>query len=389
MKGRILFVDDDPNVLNGLKRLFRPMRKEWEMEFAQSGEKALDIFSSRIFDVVVTDIQMPGMDGVELLTKIREIHPETLRIVLSGQASHNLILKSVKVSHQFLSKPCDTENLKHTINCAISLSRLVSGMERIPSLPSIYEEIVKALESDDVSIQLVGSIISKDVGMSAKILHLVNSAFFGLRSKVANPADATAILGLDTIKSLVLSIQVFSQFENNTEIPKSFINGIQDHCMITGVLAKKITLLQTGKKDMGEYAFTAGLLHDLGKLILLSNFPDKYAKAIQLQKENDEITSLYNSEQRVFNTTHAEVGGYVLGLWGLPSSVVEAIQAHHTPAASLDKNFSPISAVHIANAIVNMKSLESAKPDEFDLEYVTNMKLVDKIQEWRSILNNI
>ena len=218
-KKRIIFVDDEPLVLQGLQRMLRSMRDEWEMEFMDGGAKALERMAQAHFDVVVSDMLMPGMNGAALLAEVMQRHPHTVRIILSGHADKDLILKCVGSTHQYLSKPCDADVLKATVRRASAvdsglkdetLRKLVGSMDRLPSIPTLYTEIVEALRDPEVSVETIGEIVGKDPGMTAKILKLVNSAFFGLRRQVASPAEAANYLGLDTIRSLVLSINAFS-----------------------------------------------------------------------------------------------------------------------------------------------------------------------------------
>ena len=156
MKSKILFVDDEENVIHGLKRMLRTMRHEWDMGFAMSGQGALDILDGEPYDVLVTDMRMPAMSGTQLLNEVMNRYPHMVRIVLSGNADQEMILKSVRSAHQYLSKPCSPEILKSTVARAHalrgvladdSLKGLVSGIETLPSLPSLYVEIMEALQS--------------------------------------------------------------------------------------------------------------------------------------------------------------------------------------------------------------------------------------------------
>ena len=223
MKKRILFVDDEPKILEGLQRTLRSMRQEWEMQFAGSGQEALECLSKEPFDVVVSDMRMPGMDGAQLLKEVMRLYPQIARIILSGHSDQEIVLKSVRIAHQYLAKPCEAETLKSVVTrtCALrelladdAVRRMVSNMDSIPSLPSLYAEIMEEIQSPNASIQRVGKIISKDMGMTTKILQLVNSAFFGLRRHVSSPSQAVSLLGLDTIRALVLSVHIFTHFDS-------------------------------------------------------------------------------------------------------------------------------------------------------------------------------
>ena len=248
VKKRVLFVDDEPKVLDGLRRMLRKMRNEWEMEFATSGTEALEAIRKQPFDVVVSDMRMPGMDGAELLTKVREICPTAVRLILSGHSEKEMILKSVGPTHQFLAKPCDADTLKATVARACALRELlaneqlkgvVSGVKSLPSMPGLYTQLVEVLQSPDSSLQDVAAIIGGDIGMTAKILQLVNSAFFGLRRHIEGPAQAITYLGLDTVSAVVLTAGAFAEFEDSREATE-VAETLYPHSITAGSLAGHI-----------------------------------------------------------------------------------------------------------------------------------------------------
>lgn len=349
----ILFVDDDPNILSGLQRMLRSMRREWQMYFASGGNEALEIFDKTGIDVIVSDMKMPGMDGAGLLQEVRTRYPHTVRLILSGYSEKEMIMKSVGAAHQYISKPCDSEVLKEKIQRACNLRdllgneklrQLVSQMRSVPSLPTLYSEIMVELGSTEPNMRKIAEIVKKDIGMTVKILQIVNSAFFGLRRNISNAGDAINFLGLDTIKSLTLSIGIFSQFEGKNQ-PEAIISKIWDHSMAVGKTAKAIA-----EKEIPENAndaFTAGLLHEIGEIVLTVNLPEQYAAVQELIKKEN-LTRIA-AESQVFETTHSEVGAYLLGLWGLPHLVVEAVAFHHFPGNFQTASFSPMAAVYIAN----------------------------------------
>ena len=352
---RILFVDDELNVLDGLRRMLRPMRNEWELAFASGGREALTMLAESHFDVVVSDMRMPDMDGAQLLSEVKQRYPQVIRIVLSGHSEEEAILRSVGPTHQYLAKPCDPEQLRNVIGraCALhellgedSLRELVSQMTTIPSLPATYTEIVAELQSPDASIKRIGEIVSKDVGMTAKILQLVNSAFFGLRRHVSDPSQAASFLGVDTLKSLVLSVHIFSQLQD-AKIEGFCLETLWDHSAATGALAKRIAASAGDDVEgLRDHSLMAGLLHDAGKLVIAANLPGKYASVLAVAER--EQHELWVAEREILKNTHAEVGAYLLGLWGLPDPIVEAVAFHHNPRRCLGDGFTPLTAVHAA-----------------------------------------
>jgi putative nucleotidyltransferase with HDIG domain len=361
------------------------------MEFVDSGPKALERMAQNPFDVIVSDMRMPGMNGAELLSEVMKRHPKTIRLILSGHADKELILKCVGSTHQYLAKPCDAEALKATVLRAASventlrdekLQELVAKMDRLPSIPSLYVQMVEALQNPDVTLEEVGGIIAKDMGMTAKILKLVNSAFFGLRRQVSSPSEAANYLGLDTIRSLVLSVNAFSQFES-LPLGKFSIEALWTHSLNTAAIAKSIAHTESGDPKLADEAFIAGMLHDIGKLVLAANFTEQFTRSLRLiwDEKRDPIAA----EQEVFGASHADVGGYLLGLWGLPVPVVEAIALHHSPGKSGQKSFNPLTAVHAANAIIHEREAasEHSSAAPIDSDYLDALGLTEHLNNWR------
>jgi HD-like signal output (HDOD) protein len=369
------------------------MRHEWIMAFAQSGQEALNILNEEPFDVVVSDMRMPGMDGAQLLNEVMKRCPQSVRIVLSGQSDREMLLKSVKPAHQYLSKPCDPEVLKSAIirACTLrevltdgSLKATISQMESLPSLPSIYNEIMEELQSQDASIKKVAEIISRDVGMTAKILQLVNSAFFGLSRHVSSPFQAASLLGLDTIKALALSVQIFTQFDQK-KLPRFSLDELQNHSMATGALTRAMAKAEGQDQATVNDVFMAGLLHDLGKLVLAVNFSEKYNQTLlTVQRENK---PLWEAERTTFGTSHAEVGAYLIGLWGLHDTIVEALAFHHCPAKVPGKGFHLSPIVYVADALVH----EHAAGNQYEfssrisMDYLKDIGMTSKLPVWRRI----
>jgi putative nucleotidyltransferase with HDIG domain len=379
VKRRILFVDDNSNVLDGLRRMNRSQQNEWDAQYVQSGAEALNIMDSRPIDLIVADMRMPGMDGADLLREVMKRHPEVIRIVLSGQADSDLTMRVVGVAHQFIAKPCDAQTLKSIIDRAISLRTLltdsslgsiVSKMDTLPSVPALYLELNEVLQSPEPSILRVGQIISRDPGMTAKILQLSNSAFFGLRRHISNSVDAVAYLGLDRIEHLFLAVHAFSQFVPSPGSTFS-IELLWEHSLSTAALAKTIAEQEEAGKNIDQDAFTAGLLHDIGKLMLACRLPDKYNEAINLAKMRG--LPLWVAEHLLLSTTHAEIGAYLLGLWGIPDSIVEAVAYHHRPSDSVDKAFSALTALHAADCHSNINSHAEIAPPQPDMEYLSRL----------------
>ena len=386
---RVLFVDDEPNILSGLRRILRGQRNEWDMSFVESGQLAIETFVENPCDVIVSDMKMPGMNGAELLSQIQEKFPATIRIALSGETDSNMIYRCVQHAHQYLAKPCDAEALVSAVQRAFTLRELlhddkleeiVADMTSLPSMPEHYQKIMEEMQSDDPSLQKVGQIIETDVAMSAKILQLVNSAFFGLARHLSSPAEAAMYLGVDVLKSLVLTTGVFSQFEGEN-IDAVALKRIWNSSNELGPLAKEIAAQQSDQTIISDYALMGGLMADIGKLVMASNFPDKFA-AVELGVTESGKRD-FELEQELIGHSHCDVGAYLVGLWGLPNPVVECVAYHHSPVACVASGFSALSAVHIAEAIVSADGDESLP--HLDKYYIDQLGVTEKIGDWISL----
>ena len=353
----VLFVDDEPNVLQGLSRMLRKMRNQWDVHFSSGGEEALAVLARENMDVLVTDMRMPGMDGAELLSIVRDRYPHMVRIILSGHSEMASLMRCVKPAHQFLTKPCPAEKLIETVKRACCLGdllhneglrRIVTNIESLPAIPQCYDEITLEMSSENPSLEKIGRIISKDMGMTASLLKLVNSSFFGFARTVTNPAQAVTLLGLDVVRSLVLSVHMWSMLKLEDRSRFSFTR-LWEHCMRTASYAKLIALHQGVPPETAELCFVAGLLHDVGKLVLAMQLPDKYLEIIDEVRRSNR--SVWVVEREALDTNHGEVGAYLLGLWAAPDQVVEAVAYHHEPSMSANASFSPLSAVHVANSL--------------------------------------
>jgi len=391
---RLLFVDDQPQVLDGLRQMLRAYRREWTMEFCEGAEEALAAMAEAPFDVIVTDLQMPRMDGAELLTRVRDQYPDTIRIVLCGQSEQEQILCAVGFAHQYLSKPCAPELLRTTITRANLLGKrmnnrqlkaTVSQMDSLPSLPDIYFDLVEELRGEEASVDRVGALIARDISMTAKVLQLVNSSYFGLPVHVNDVKHAAALLGLNTLKPLVLTASIFRQLEES-RVSAAFLEKVLSHSLAVGGIAKQLAQTEGLDRDSIDNTFIAGALHDVGKVVLADNFGRNYT--VLCHKAKAQQTPIVQLEIEQFGTTHADVGGFLLGLWGLPQDIIEAVAFHHDPSNSADEKFSPLTAIHVANVLSEPPqdgALEPTKESPMDETYLDLLGLKNRLESWQAV----
>jgi putative nucleotidyltransferase with HDIG domain len=390
----ILFVDDDPMVLQGMKRSLEEYSDVWVTEFASNAKEALEKLSERQFDAIVTDMHMPVMDGNQLLDLVSKTSPGVMRFILSGHLTDTQVMHSTTLAHQMIAKPCDIDHVFTIVERACrlrdqltdpELRKLITEIKNLPSVPALYNQLIKELDSPNASTQNVGNIIARDAAMTAKLLQLVNSAFFGLSDNISSPHRAVTILGLNTIKALVLGIHVFSEYQNTGTIPV-VINSIWKHSLLVSSVANTIAHQMQLPSQEQENARVSGLLHDIGKLALLS-IPE-FTTRVPINRLGK--LSL-DEEYRVLKTSHSEIGGYLLGMWGLPTPIVDAITFHHRPYTKVKEKTDLLTALYLANGLSNMvqNEMEPNYPAYFDMAYIQRAGITGELDEWAEITRTL
>jgi HD-like signal output (HDOD) protein len=390
---RVLFVDDEPRILEGLRARLRRQRSRWEMFFVESGEQALDLLRTQPVDVIVSDMRMPRMDGATLLRRVQDEYPQIVRIVLSGHAELETALRAVPVAHQFLTKPSEPGVIEEVIERACRLQTVinneavrtaVAGIKRLPSLPRTYSQLLQLLQSDRSSADEVARVLKQDMALCAKLLQLVNSAFFRLSRSITRIEAAVSYLGFDMVRRLALAAEVFEQWGKRPRIPGFSLEVLQTHALNVAGVAADLVYDKRQKED----AFVTGLLHDIGKLILAVGLPDQVKKVIYAATSDGRPMHL--AESGLFGVTHAEVGAYLLSLWGLPYPIVEAVASHHAPERVESTEFGLVGAVHVADALVNEVGgaacgAASAGSAVLDNAYLERLNLAGRVEQWREL----
>lgn len=394
---RILFVDDEPNVLQGMQRMLYKMRSQWEMAFASSAAKALELFHVRRFDVVVSDMHMPEMDGAELLVRIKAEWPEVVRIVLSGYSEYEAVMRTIGPAHQYLAKPCNSDRIVATVTRALKLRsylhsdqlrQVIAGMGPVPSPSQSYTALVQEFDRSTASAASVSDIIDRDLAMSANVLRLVNSPFFGFSSEITSALQAVRLLGFDLIRSLVLKAGIFRHFEGNRFLEKR-LEEINAESLIHVKAVRQVSQLLHLNERSRNQASCAALLSEIGLLVMLDYSPERLDGAIHAASNNGDIVG---AERKYFNASHCEIGAYLLGLWGFSDLVVEAVAFHHEPQKAMDSEPSATTAVHIVQTLC--RSLRSGLGENetvpgLDLAYLKKIGVETDIAKFRTICTSI
>jgi HD-like signal output (HDOD) protein len=381
----VLFVDDEPHVLDSLRDALRSRRAEWTMAFAHGSEAALEALAEQEYDVVVSDMRMPGMDGADLLARVRTVQPSTVRIVLSGYADLDVLMRATAVSHRFLGKPCDTSELIRVVERSCAIAELAEREDRrrtatraaeLPCIPGIYHQLTAVLNNPDASVEQVAALVEQDIAVSARVLQLANSAFFARSRQMSRITDAVVLLGLGTLKALVLSAGALGAFEPMPPIAGFKLEQIQRRAISVAAVVRRI--LEPGTEQ--DNAVAAAMLRDIGLLVLAVEEPERLGATLAASVA--EHRPLADIEYDRFGVSHAEVGAHLLALWGLPHTIVEAVAFHHRPHAAHDPVLDPVAAVAIGDALVREAEGRAAS---LDMEYVENLGVADRLPSWRVV----
>ncbi|MCB2109334.1 MAG: HDOD domain-containing protein [Rhodobacteraceae bacterium] len=392
-KSKILFVDDEDNVLRGLARMLRTRRDAWDMSFVNSGQAALDFLEKNKVEVVVSDMRMPGMNGAELLNKVRERWPDTIRIVLSGFAERESILKTIGPSHRYLAKPCTeqvlTEAITHSLKLrkqlqAETLRKAITGLTHIPTLPDVYARVLRELSDELASAESLAEIVEKDVSISAQLMKLTNSAYFSLQRPCTTVKQAINFIGFENVRATVLLAGVFEQFRSIAPTLVQVVERLTRRSIGIATLAQAIARNDGASQEIADQSFCAGVLAHLGTIVLIANQPKQFVDA--MSKADTARGSWLDTEYEMFGATHAQIGGYILGLWGFSDGVVEAVTYHHNPSALTSAAAPILTAVHVAQYMTRLKATGHG---ELDQAYLSASGQTERLKSWQSVFEEV
>ena len=268
------------------------------------------------------------------------------------------------------------------------LRALVANMNSLPSMNSLHQQVVEELESPDVSVAQVGALIGRDAAMTAKVLQLVNSALVGLPNLVTSPVQAASLLGVDTLRTLVLTIKIFESYRG-ADLGGLSLEDMWDHSVNVARLAKRVSLAEQSDEEASQRAFLAGLLHDVGKLAIATSFPAEFRSAQRRNKEGAQ--AVLEEELRLVGANHQTIGAYLMGLWGFASTIIEAIAFHHTPSGGIENGFTPLTAVHVANGLIHEAGTNSSGCDSLylDASYLEHLSFTERLPVWREMCDKM
>jgi HD-like signal output (HDOD) protein len=350
----VLFVDDEPQVLEGLRLRLQPLSSKWHMTFVDSGADALSRFEQTPHDVIVSDISMPGMDGAQLLHAISERWPATIRIALSGMSDVEQKLRMLPLAHQFLSKPCRPEQLEDAVVRSLQLREelthpsvlsIVGRIRQLPARPQVFARLQVVMARPDATAREVARVIANDAALTVKVLQIANSAFFRRARRISNIEQAVLYLGFQTVRNLVMCAEVFSRWPGRMRHAAVDLEDLQMHAQRTAAVAQALT---AGTQHADDTVLAA-LLHDIGYWILIQECPRELEQAVEFALAAE--VPLSQAEYEILGASHAEIGAYLLAIWGLPYAVVEAVAHHHRPTRVKSVGLDSLAALAVAMAL--------------------------------------
>jgi len=428
-KPHVLFVDDEVEILEALRRMLRARRNRWDLTFTNSGAEALTVIGDRHCDVVVVDYRMPEINGAALLEKVRAISPDTARIILSGQTDPANVTRVLALAHLFLDKPVGPDQIVEAIERVLALQDEtasadedvfgdISGISSLPSPPHLLTQLLAVLDDENAGASSIGRIIESDPAVAAKILHLANSAAYTAGRQLGEVNQAVALLGTNTVRGLVMLHDIVDAFAAKVSLSAAWMDAMNTHSVQTARLASR---LSTGKA-WSSASFTAGLLHEVGQLVLATSRPDKFGKIMAAWNETgaaseaaaggtpmqsaatsaegaavpgppaseaSQATSarLCDLEIADIGTSHAVAGAKLLALWGLPADIVDAT-AHHAAAEPPTVAEDLSSAVALAHAVVEAEigAVCGARPVRAIEDDELGAAERSAVQRWRASL---
>ncbi len=351
---RIYFVEDDAILMSNMRRSLSVMRRHWDMRFFSTAEDAVLAMAERPFDVLVTDMSLPGMTGDELLALTQYQYPKVVRVLLASRDDVSQTVRGAGIAHRVVAKPCDPAELAIAVQRVFEveqrlsdpdLQTMISEVSVLPTPTQSVTQLNDLMTRDEVTVAQVAEVVSSDVNMTAKLLQLVNSAYFSLDRQITEVREAISYLGMNTVQSLCVALELMRTFENVPVMVQSLVDELHDRSLTVAHFARDLV---DDPAKRGE-AYVAGLLHDVGLFVIAAERPELLIELrIEAMRTSLPLTEF---EGEIIGAHHADIGAFLLDLWGLPYEIVEAVARHHDAADIPGSSVDVMHAVYIADAL--------------------------------------
>ena len=385
----VLFVDDERLMRELYDQLSHELGRDFYVRTVASGDEALTELAARPADIVVSDLSMPSMDGGQFLTAVERLYPEAMRVVISGKADQLAVARCLMYGHRYFLKPLSLKELSVQINRITRLrkvirservKKIVGRSDVLPTPPETYLRLTELLEDSHSSMEDVAEVVESDPALTAKLLQVVNSVAFGIGGGVTTVQQAVQLAGVEVISALLLGLQARNFAEARLKNRK-LLSEFWQHSLEIATRCRTVARVE-GMNTRGQATcFTAGLLHDVGKLVLATHEEKEYSAAVARARR--ERVPLHKIEAEVYGATHADIGAYLLGLWGLPDEIITAVERHHSVAIDLGKRFSPVLCVHIAQNILPAEG----RIADLNIDLLKETKLHARLSSWEEAIS--
>ncbi len=386
----------DKELVNRIKTMLKKSHYDLKFCVYKKFDDLMDKIDEDQISFIFIDKDIEGDDFREILQALKMEFPHIVRILLAETWSQQLVLMTNDIVHLILEKKYLEENLNDLFIKANKLKdllqnkelvKIINSFDSLPVLQPLYMELLHNIQKSDASLKKIGELIEGDISLSTRVLQVANMAVFSHLGRISSVKQAVVFLGLNVLRALILYIQVFS-FDSSTSHFYKYLKQLEKHCLKVAETSKAIAIDYKVNRMMQDDCFTAGLLHDIGKLVILTKM-ENWKQTIEYAKEND--IPVWQAENAILGTSHAEIGAYLLGVWGFPTEIIDAVAYHHKPRNSNKNFYLPLTFVHIAEAMMQEDSVidEETFHEYLDFEYLDQLDIREKTFEFYKVYNSI
>ena len=354
IENRILFVDSDATALRRIEVALAGDSHRWKFSLVTSAPAALNALSNHGFDLVVTELRLPGMDGAELLGKVQTMYPSVVRVMMAETPDAPKLDQVLTVAQRFIAKPYDVPTLLAMIDSVLGawsraedplVRTIVGRLSSLPATADTHRQLTRLMSDPECTVDQIATVVGQAPALAAKVLQVVNSAFFGLPFKVSSVSHAITYLGMTHVRGLVLLSQFFAGAEKSPTVSGFSASTLQNQALITARVARALAPAPRFRDD----AFTAGLLHDIGVLALAVGMNARYSLVLRHAQRSQR--PLAEVETSFLGISHDVVGAYLAELWGLPAVIADGILHHHRLQPISGQNSEIIECVRLAQQV--------------------------------------
>lgn len=359
---KLLFVGSEACLPEGFSDLVETSDLDASIDRVGTADAAFEAMQKGSFDLIVCESKLPDERGIELLASVATLQPKMVRILIDRSEGELDMQRALLFAHRVLPWPLDAELLFDTLSSVFELSdmlrsehlhEVVGSVSGLPPAPKLYMALSKALADPKSDANQIANLVSQDPAISAKVMRMCNSAYFAGQREVSNVRAAITRLGLNTVRMIVLAAEVYTG--NATGVDR---DAVQKRAMLASAIAMKV--LPGSSQDL---AGTGALLAEVG-LLVPGVVDDRKRTPADEGKPG-----------------HSEAGAYLLGLWGLPLPIVEAVYSHRNPQRLAKQGFWVTGAVHVATAL--------AAQEPVDEDYLRAVGQLDKLAAWQEMAEEL